>query len=84
MTSGSGASTVPVPSASVELKNVALGYDTTVITGNSGQAYFPAALSALSAGTYEYAVSASGYANKTGTVTVSTVLTQQPVTIVAQ
>lgn len=84
VTSGSGASTVPVPSASVELKNVALGYDTTVITGNPGQAYFPAALSALSAGTYEYAVSASGYANKTGTVTVSTVLTQQPVTIVAQ
>jgi type II secretory pathway pseudopilin PulG len=61
----------PLQNAVVRLRNEALAYDATVQTDRYGQAYFPTALPGLAAGTYELSVSASGYAAKTDTVTVS-------------
>jgi hypothetical protein len=61
----------PVSGASVHLVNASAGYDTTVVTGTSGQAYFPTAMPALTAGTYQYEVTLAGYGTETGSVNVT-------------
>ncbi|NTV55123.1 MAG: carboxypeptidase regulatory-like domain-containing protein [Candidatus Moranbacteria bacterium] len=61
----------PVSGASVHLVNTSAGYDATVTTGTSGQAYFPTAMPALTAGTYQYEVTLAGYGTETGSVNVT-------------
>lgn len=63
--------TNPVSGASVHLTESISGYDVTVTTDAFGYAFFPAALPALVAGTYDLEVSAPGFATETGTVAVS-------------
>lgn len=85
VTTNNGAGDVPVENASVRLQNAALSYDATVTTGPSGQAYFPISMPALSAGTYQYEVTASGYATETGSITVTgTSLQDQAVSLNAE
>jgi len=69
--SGSGAVDKPVSGAVVRLRDTVSGYDATVTTGPAGQAYFPTAMPALPAGTYQYDISATGYFEATGSVTVT-------------
>lgn len=66
----------PISSASVRLQNVLLGYDATVTTDSFGFAYFPTALPALAADSYGLTVSASGFGNYSGTVSVSGLVLQ--------
>ncbi len=61
----------PVSGASVHLVNASAGYDATVTTGISGQAYFPTTIPALTAGTYQYEVTMAGYGTETGSVDVT-------------
>ncbi|NTW30204.1 MAG: carboxypeptidase regulatory-like domain-containing protein [Candidatus Moranbacteria bacterium] len=61
----------PVSGASVHLVNASAGYDATVTTGISGQAYFPTTMPALTAGTYQYEVTMAGYGTATGSVDVT-------------
>ncbi|MEK7549875.1 MAG: carboxypeptidase regulatory-like domain-containing protein [Patescibacteria group bacterium] len=61
----------PVSGASVQLSNATLVYDATVTTDQYGYAYFPEALPELTAGTYDLAVTASGYGSESDTVDVS-------------
>lgn len=63
--------TNPVSGASVHLTESISGYDATVTTDAFGYAFFPTALPALVAGTYDLEVSAPGFATETGTVAVS-------------
>lgn len=60
-----------VAGASVRVTNTGLAYDATVTTNANGQAFFPTALPALSAGTYDIETSAPGYGTSTGTVAIS-------------
>ncbi|MFZ3032036.1 MAG: carboxypeptidase-like regulatory domain-containing protein [Candidatus Moraniibacteriota bacterium] len=60
--------------ASVHMTNAVLLYDATVVTDQYGYAYFPTALPALVAGTYDITVSLSGYTDETDTATVGTAL----------
>ncbi len=69
--SGEATTEESVPGATVRLRNEALGYDTVVTADLSGTAYFPTEATGLPAGTYEYEVSADGYATETGTVVVT-------------
>ncbi|MEI6650685.1 MAG: prepilin-type N-terminal cleavage/methylation domain-containing protein [Candidatus Moraniibacteriota bacterium] len=79
-----GTEDVPVENATVRLQDSALGYDATVSTGPSGQAYFPTAMPALQAGTYQYDVTADGFVTATGTIVVNgTSLQDQTVLLVA-
>lgn len=73
---------VPVSNASVHLVNVALSYDATVTTDQYGQAYFPTVLPALTAGTYNYTVTMTGYADSTGTIDISSGLKTETVSLV--
>ncbi|NTW14118.1 MAG: carboxypeptidase regulatory-like domain-containing protein [Candidatus Moranbacteria bacterium] len=66
-----GSADVPVQNASVRLQDGTIGYDATVTTGPSGQAYFPTSMPALQAGTYQYDVTADGYAAETGSIAVT-------------
>ena len=70
------ADSTPIAGASVNLTNVS-GYNATVTTDIYGNAYFPTSLPALTAGQYAVAVTASGFHNKSDTVTVSTYTTKQ-------
>jgi len=80
-----GGSGDAVENATVHLQSATPMYDVTVTTGVSGQAYFPSALPALAAGTYQYQVSADGFAQATGTIVVTgTALQDQLVTLTAQ
>lgn len=64
----------PIQGASVKLTNAGLVYDVTVTTDQYGYAYFPTALPALAAGTYDIQVTASGFSTETDTVDITTVL----------
>lgn len=61
----------PISGASVHLVNASEGYEATVTTGTSGNAYFPTAMPALTAGTYQYEVAMAGYETATGSVSVT-------------
>lgn len=61
----------PIPGASVRLYSALLGFDVTLATDTSGQAYFPVSSTALVAGTYDIDVSASGYTSNTDTIAVT-------------
>lgn len=74
----------PIDGASVRLTNAGLVYDATVTANANGQAFFPTALPALSAGTYDIEVSASGYATDTGTVGIAgNALEKESITLTA-
>lgn len=60
----------PVSGASVHLSESISGYDATVTTDAFGYAFFPTALPALVAGTYDLGVSATGFVTETGTVAI--------------
>lgn len=60
-----------VAGASVRLVNTTLAYDATVTTDIYGQAFFPETNTPLLAGTYDVTITASGYSNATGTLTVA-------------
>ncbi len=60
----------PVSGASVHLSESISGYDATVTTDAFGYAFFPTALPALVAGTYDLEVSATGFDTDTGTVSI--------------
>jgi prepilin-type N-terminal cleavage/methylation domain-containing protein len=74
---------VPVTGASVHLVNAGVGYDATILTDQYGQAYFPSVLPMLVAGTYDYTVTMSGYADKTGAITITNALTSENVVLTA-
>lgn len=74
---------MPLSGATVHVTNALLGYDATVTTDIYGQSYFPTALPVLVAGTYEYTVSMTGYADYTGTMTIGSVLHSENVTLTA-
>lgn len=74
---------VPIASASVHLSNVLLAYDATIVTDQYGQAYFPENLPALAAGTYDYTVTMSGYADKTGTIVIESGLKTETVDLIS-
>jgi type II secretory pathway pseudopilin PulG len=61
-----------IKNASVRLFNLSLPepYDATILTDDSGMAYFPSSLPELVAGTYSLEVQASGYQNKSATVVI--------------
>lgn len=61
----------PIEGASVNLKNVALSYDTTLITDKYGKVYFPESATPLVADSYELSISATGYDDSNSTVSVS-------------
>ena len=61
----------PIAGADVHLSHATLPYDATVATDQYGYAYFPTAMPELLPETYDIAVSATGFGNYTGTVTVS-------------
>jgi len=61
----------PIAGASVKLSNGALAYDTTITTDQYGFAYFPSSLPQLTAGTYDIGVTAGGFQNYTGTVSIN-------------
>ncbi len=61
----------PLSGASVRLENTTLVYDVTVVTDQYGFAYFPTALPALVAGTYNITVTLAGYVDETDTVNVN-------------
>jgi len=70
------ADSTPITGASVNLTNVS-GYNATVTTDNYGDAYFPTSMPALTAGQYTISVTASGFKNKSDTVTVSAYTVKQ-------
>ncbi len=70
VTDSSSGTALPIQNASIHLSSVVLGYDATVLTDRYGQAYFPTSLPALSAGTYDYTVTAAGYSDESGTTVV--------------
>jgi len=61
----------PLSGANVHVTNVSLTYDVTVTTDTGGYAFFPTDATPFVAGTYNYTVSVSGYADATGSVSVS-------------
>jgi hypothetical protein len=62
---------VPIAGASVRLTNAG-GYDTTLTTNVSGLAFFPVVANPpFAAGTYDFAITASGYTDFSGQVTVN-------------
>lgn len=72
----------PLNAASVRLTNTALVYDETVVTSYFGKAYFSTNVApGLVAGTYDYEVTAAGYTTETGTVTVTSGLKLEPVSM---
>jgi type II secretory pathway pseudopilin PulG len=66
--------TNPIAGASVHLTNTGLAYDATQTTDQYGYVYFPTALPALTSGTYDMEVSATGFTSDTSTVSISGVL----------
>ena len=83
--SGGTAVNRPVETATVRLQDVAIGYDATIVTGPSGQAYFPTTMPVLAPGTYQYDISATGYVTETGSVVVTgSGLQDETVTLTAQ
>ncbi|MBP6889415.1 MAG: hypothetical protein KBC19_02370 [Candidatus Moranbacteria bacterium] len=60
-----------IPGASVRLYNIGLGFDVTLVTDTYGQAYFPVNSTALTAGTYDIDVSASGFTPGTDTAVIT-------------
>lgn len=60
-----------ISGASVRVTNAGLVYDATATTNANGQVFFPTALPALSAGTYDIETSAPGYGTDTGTVNIA-------------
>jgi type II secretory pathway pseudopilin PulG len=73
------ASGVPVEGASVHLTNGTLPYDETVQTDRYGQAYFPTASPGLTAGDYDVSVTAAGFSDYDGSVTVGSGLATKSV-----
>lgn len=73
----------PLGGASVKLSNTTLLYDATVTTDQFGYAYFPTALPSLVAGTYDIAVTLTGYGDESGTVTIGGVLVQKTIGMTA-
>ena len=73
----------PIAGASVRLFHALLLYDVTAATDQYGYAYFPTALPELAAGTYDITVSATGFGNYTGTVTVSGALVDKNIALTA-
>ncbi len=61
----------PIAGATVELKNVNLNYDETIITGADGKAFFPINSDPLQAGTYDVLVTADNFKDNTGQEVVS-------------
>ncbi len=59
-----------IASASVRVTNASLAYDVTAVTNQNGQVFFPTALPALAAGTYDIEVTSAGYATNTDTVVI--------------
>lgn len=57
--------------ASVQLSNLALSYDVTLVTDQYGYAYFPSTLPALLPGTYDVEVSLAGYTDVNDSVVVN-------------
>ena len=79
--------TSPVPGASVRLFDPINtgGYDHTSTTDQFGEAYFPHDPDAtLLPQGYSYAVTATGYQNKTGTITISGGLAEESVGLLSQ
>jgi type II secretory pathway pseudopilin PulG len=73
--------TTPLQNATVHLTNALLAYDATVITDRYGQAYFPTEAPALTAGTYDLTVSATGFSDYAGTVVVGSGLETEDVSM---
>lgn len=73
----------PIQGASVKLTNAGLAYDVMVTTDQYGYAYFPDALPALSPGTYDIEVTASGFSTETDSATIGTVLEHQTIQLTA-
>lgn len=73
--------TSPVAGATVRLSNATLMYDTTLTTDQYGFAYFPTTLPALAAGTYNLAVSATGFGGSAATVDVNGALVTRNVAL---
>lgn len=71
----------PLLGASVHVSNGTLPYDATVVTDQYGVAYFPTALPALLAGTYDVEVSMAGYSDETNSVTISGTLHTEIITL---
>lgn len=84
VTVSDGATATGIAGASVRLTNANLAYDATVTTNANGQAFFPTALPALVAETYDIETSATGYGTSTGTVDVAgNVLEKKAITLTA-
>lgn len=61
-----------ISGASIHLTNTTLGFDETANTNLSGKAFFPTAETpGMTAGTYDYEVTAAGFTTETGSVTVA-------------
>lgn len=72
-----------VVGASVKLSNTTLGYDVTLTTDQNGFVYFPASLPALTPGTYDVLVSAVGFADKTETISIGSILENKTISLTA-
>ncbi len=73
---------MPISGAAVHLTNATLVYDETVTTGTYGQAYFPEnEAPGMLPETYDYEVTAAGFATETGTVTITSGLESIPVSM---
>jgi len=77
------ADSAPIEGASVQLSNTTLGYDTTLTTDKNGFVYFPAVLPVLVSGTYDLTVSATGFENKTDTITIGGTLERKTINLSA-
>ncbi|MEK9151160.1 MAG: carboxypeptidase regulatory-like domain-containing protein [Patescibacteria group bacterium] len=72
----------PIAGATVRLTNTSLGYDATQLSDQYGFAYFPTALPGLVAGTYNLAVSATGFQSDTDTANVNNALITETIDLI--
>jgi Tfp pilus assembly protein PilV len=70
-----------LPNASVRLVNTPFAYDTTLSTDAFGQVYFPATLPALVSGSYTYTVSAAGFTDAVGSITITSGLQSKDIVV---
>lgn len=71
----------PIAGATAHLTNAGLGYDATIVTDQYGLAYFPTAMPALVAGTYDLTVSAAGFTDDNSTVDVNNSLVTKAISL---
>ena len=75
---------VAIPGAAVHLTDPLIGYDATVTADRYGQAYFPIATPALTAGNYTASVTAAGYQATDTSIIIGSGLKTQEVKLPVQ